>query len=68
MRYLLWSVFAVIALPLSEFASAHEAGVSCRPISEPIGGSAPLQSQHVDRVIGNAFDQQLEALQPAIHR
>ena len=40
MRYLLWATFAVISLPLLEFAYAHEANLGCRPISERIG-SAP---------------------------
>jgi hypothetical protein len=37
MRYLLWITLAIIVLPPFEFASAHEAGVRCRPISERTG-------------------------------
>ncbi|MFZ0810179.1 MAG: cupin domain-containing protein [Bradyrhizobium sp.] len=37
MRHLLWITVAIIVLPLFEFASAHAAGVHCRPISERIG-------------------------------
>jgi len=38
MRRSLLVVLAVVALPLCEFVSAHEAGGRCRPISERIGG------------------------------
>jgi len=38
MRYLFWTILATIVLSLSEFASAHEDGVRCKPIVERIGG------------------------------
>jgi quercetin dioxygenase-like cupin family protein len=37
MRYLLWITLAIIVLPWLEYASAHEASVRCRPISERTG-------------------------------
>jgi quercetin dioxygenase-like cupin family protein len=37
MRHLMWITLAIIVLPRLEYASAHEASVRCRPISERTG-------------------------------
>ena len=52
MRYLWWITLAIIVFPRFEFASAQEAGVRCRPISERIG-SDPGCWIIADQPVGN---------------
>ena len=52
MRYILWITLVIIGFPLFKFASAHEAGVRCRAISERLG-SDPECTIIANQPVGN---------------